>query len=297
MKHEDIKIIVVPTDFSETAEVAIRHAVKLSKLYGSELHLVHVLEAYTANVNIPEFKEVDAVIVNLFEKVEQKLRAYGDKLAHENGIRVVVHAATGSIKGKVINYAKKVGAGLIVTGTHGASGFREFFMGSNSYRIVSEAPCPVISVNSHQAEPEYKKIVLPIDSSPPSRQKVVYAVDLAKRMGATIYLAELVSNLDTVEKARLNQKVKQVEDYLTKHGVEHVTKEMKGSNLALLTLNFASAVDADLIVMMTEQEPNVSGLFMGPFAQQVVNHSNIPVMSIRPEEHPENVHFSGSAGY
>jgi nucleotide-binding universal stress UspA family protein len=250
---------------------------------------VHVLEAYTANVNIPEFKEVDAVIVNLFEKVEQKLRAYGDKLARENGIKVVVHAATGSIKGKVVNYAKKVGAGLIVTGTHGASGFREFFMGSNSYRIVSEAPCPVLSVNSQQAEPEYKKIVLPIDSSPPSRQKVVHAVDLAKRMGATIYIAELVSNLDPTEKARLNQKVKQVQEYLEKHGVQHVTKEIKGSNLALLTMNFAAAVDADLIVMMTEQEPNVSGLFMGPFAQQVVNHSNIPVMSIRPEVNPEHM--------
>jgi nucleotide-binding universal stress UspA family protein len=297
MKHEDIKIIVVPTDFSETADVAINHAVKLAKLYGSEIHLVHVLEAYTANVNIPEFKEVDAVIVNLFEKVEQKLRAFGDKLSRENHIKVVVHAATGSIKGKVVNYAKKAGAGLIVTGTHGASGFREFFMGSNSYRIVSEAPCPVISVNSKHAEPEYKKIVLPIDSSPPSRQKVVYAVDLAKRMGATIYLAELVSNLDPNDKAKLNQKVKQVQEYLTKHGIEHITKEIKGTNLALLTLNFATAVDADLIVMMTEQEPNVSGLFMGPFAQQVVNHSNIPVMSIRPEEHPENVHFSGSGGY
>ncbi|UPT67888.1 MAG: universal stress protein [Sphingobacteriales bacterium JAD_PAG50586_3] len=166
MKNEDIKIIVVPTDFSETAEVALAHAVKLAKLYGSELHLVHVLEAYTANVNIPEFKEVDAVIVNLFEKVEQKLRAFGDNLAHQNGLKVVVHAATGSIKAKVINYAKKVGAGLIVTGTHGASGFREFFMGSNSYRIVSEAPCPVISVNSKNSNPDYSKIVLPIDSSP-----------------------------------------------------------------------------------------------------------------------------------
>lgn len=289
MKHEDIKIIVVPTDFSETAEVALAHAVKLAQLYGSEIHLVHVLEAYTANVNIPEFKEVDAVIVNLFEKVEQKLRAYGDKLARENGIKVVVHAATGSIKGKVVNYAKKVGAGLIVTGTHGASGFREFFMGSNSYRIVSEAPCPVLSANSQQAEPEYKKIVLPIDSSPPSRQKVVHAVDLAKRTGATIYIAELVSNLDPTEKARLNQKVKQVQEYLEKQGVQHVTKEIKGSNLALLTMNFAAAVDADLIVMMTEQEPNVSGLFMGPFAQQVVNHSNIPVMSIRPEVNPEHM--------
>ncbi|UPT67887.1 MAG: universal stress protein [Sphingobacteriales bacterium JAD_PAG50586_3] len=119
---------------------------------------------------------------------------------------------------------------------------------------------------------------------------------MAKRLGATIYLAELVSNLDPAEKAKLNQKVKQVQDYLTKHGLQHITKEMHGTNLALLTLNFATAVDADLIVMMTEQEPNVSGLFMGPFAQQVVNHSNIPVLSIRPEEHPENVHFSGSGG-
>lgn len=296
MTNFDVKIIVVPTDFSDTAELAIGHAVQLASLYNAELHLVHVLESYTSNVNIPEFKEVDAVIVNLFEKIEEKLRRYGAELAHNTGIKVVTHAATGGVKAKITSYAKRVGASLIVTGTHGASGFREFFMGSNSYRIVSEAPCPVISVNSNE-NIDYKKIVLPIDSSPASRQKVVPAVEIAKRYGSTVYIAELCSSDDPQDKAKLNQKVKQVEDYLNKNGIPAIKKELKGINLAQLTLNFAAAIDADLIVMMTEQEPNISGLFMGPYAQQVVNHSRIPVLSIRPDEHPENVHFSGSAGY
>lgn len=297
MRNFDIKIVVVPTDFSETAEVAINHAINFAKPYNAELHLVHVLEAYTANVNIPEFKVVDAAIVGLFETVEEKLRNYGDRIAADSGLKVITHAATGSIKAKVINYARKVGASLIVTGTHGASGAREFFMGSNSYRIVSESPCPVISVNSRNEVSNYEKLVLPIDLSPSSRQKVVHAAEIAKRYGSMIYIAELCSTDDAKEKAKLNQMVKQVTDYFDKQGVQYTIKELRGSNLASLTLNFATAVDADLIVMMTEQEPNVSGLFMGPFAQQIVNHSTIPVLSVRPEEHPENVHFSGSGGY
>jgi len=297
MKNFDLKKIVVPTDFSDTAEAAIRHATHIAKVYGAEIHLVHVLEAYTANVNIPEFREVDAVIVNLFEKVEHKLQTYGNRLAMETGIKVSTHAATGGIKAKVVAYAKSIDANLIVTGTHGASGFKEFFMGSNSYRIVSEAPCPVLSVNQKETSLNYEKIVLPIDNSPASRQKVVQAVDVAKRLGSTIYIAEMCTTEDPDTIAKLNQKVKQVEEYLDKHGVKHITKQLHGGNLAALTMNFAAAIDADLIIMMTEQEPNVTGLFMGPYAQQVVNHSHIPVMSIRPEEHPELVHFSGSGGY
>lgn len=293
MKHFDVKIIVVPTDFSETAEAAIRHAVSIAKTYGAEIHLVHVLEAYTANVNIPEFREVDSAIVNLFEKVEQKLNGYGDRLSKETGIRIVTHAATGGIKAKVVSYAKNVHADLIVTGTHGASGFREFFMGSNSYRIVSEAPCPVISVGGKETNLNYQHIVLPVDNSPASRQKVVQAVDLAKRYNSTIHIAELCSSEDPAHKAHLNQMVKQVQDYLTKFGVKHSTKQLFGSNLASLTMNFAYTIDADLIIMMTEQEPNVSGFFMGPFAQQVVNHSQIPVMSIHPVEHNTAMEVEG----
>lgn len=293
MKHFDIKIIVVPTDFSDTAEAAIKHASNIAKAFNSEIHLVHVLEAYTANVNIPEFREVDAVIVNLFEKVEQKLQAYGDRLSKETGIKIATHAATGGIKAKVVSYAKRVNADLIVTGTHGASGFREFFMGSNSYRIVSEASCPVLSVNGKETDLNYSNIVLPIDSSPTSRQKVVQAVDIAKRFGSTVHIAELCSNDEPEHKAHLNQMVKQVQEYLDKHGIKHITRELFGSNLASLTINFANTIDADLIIMMTEQEPRITGFFLGQYAQQVVNHSHIPVMSIHPDQHNTAVEIEG----
>ncbi len=293
MKSFDVKNIVVPTDFSDTAEAAIRHATNIAKVYGAEIHLVHVLEAYTANVNIPEFREVDAVIVNLFEKVEQKLQGYGERLSMETGIKVSTHAATGGIKAKVVAYAKSINADLIITGTHGASGAKEFFMGSNSYRIVSESPCPVLSVNHKETSLNYNKIVLPIDNSPASRQKVMRAADIAKRLGSTIYIAELCSTEDEDTKAKLNQKVKQVEDYFDKYGIQYISKELHGGNLATLTMNFATTIDADLIIMMTEQEPNITGLFMGPFAQQVVNHSHIPVMSIHPEVHNTSIEIEG----
>jgi nucleotide-binding universal stress UspA family protein len=47
-------------------------------------------------------------------------------------------------------------------------------------------------------------------------------------------------------------------------------------------MKYGKKIGADLIVIMTEQEENLTGFILGPFAQQVVNHSKIPVMSIRP---------------
>mgnify|MGYP001204077176 FL=1 len=90
-------------------------------------------------------------------------------------------------------------------------------------------------------------------------------------------------------------KLKQVEDYITKHGISHTTEIMKGENIANLTLKHAESLNADLIVIMTEQEDELTGLLMGTFAQQVVNHSKIPVMTVKPSLKPDiemNV-FSG----
>ncbi len=59
-------------------------------------------------------------------------------------------------------------------------------------------------------------------------------------------------------------------------------KFLDGDNLAKLTMQAAEERDADLLIIMTEQEPSLTGFFLGTFATQVVNHSKIPVMSVHP---------------
>ena len=77
-------------------------------------------------------------------------------------------------------------------------------------------------------------------------------------------------------------KMKQVEDYLSEREVKFSATTLFCSNIATATMEFAEEKGADLILIMNEQETNTSGFFLGPYAQQIVNHSAIPVLSMRP---------------
>ncbi len=278
----DIEKILIPYDFSETAGLALEHAVFMAKFYKAEITLLHVIEA-------PSFT---AAIASAFtksdfeEKVEgevmDKMKELANDIHHKAGIKVQVKTHNGKIYRSIVNVAEEIDANIIIMGTHGASGLQEFFMGSNAYRVVSESSCPVITVQAHATKIGFKSIALPIDDSSASRQKVPMAAHLASKYGATVHIAGLMTsaNDDFVRKFRI--KVEQVEDYLDKFDVQHTTTFVSGDNLASMTLNFVKDKNSDLMVIMTEQEFNITGLFLGTFAQQVVNHSKVPVLSVRP---------------
>jgi nucleotide-binding universal stress UspA family protein len=123
-----------------------------------------------------------------------------------------------------------------------------------------------------------------MDRTPETRQKVRYAAALAKKYGATIHLGTML--LEDTEEIRFDfaKKLKHVTDYLDREGVAHEENILIGDNLATMTMNYAESKRGDLVIIMTEQEYNMTGFLMGPFAQQVVNHCKVPVLSISPEE-------------
>ena len=86
-------------------------------------------------------------------------------------------------------------------------------------------------------------------------------------------------------RAIVNNYVKMVEKYLDKNEIEHVTKYVTVSkNVTADTLDYANAVQADMIAIMTEQEKNLSSLILGTYAQQMINQSRIPVLTVRPKD-------------
>jgi nucleotide-binding universal stress UspA family protein len=179
----------------------------------------------------------------------------------------------------IITTAKDCGADLIVMGTHGVSGFEEFFLGSNAYRVVTSASVPVLTVQEKADKMGFENIVLPIDSSQHTRDKVSEVVALAQAFGSKVHIAQLMKEDDDV--AIMNLKVKQVAEHLEHKGISHEITILTEGNIATMTLNFAQTVKADLIAIMTDQE-NFTGFFVGEYAQQIVNHSKVPVLSVTP---------------
>lgn len=284
----NITRILVPTDFSATANIAIKHAVDIAHKFNSEITLLHVLEvgAYQGIFSPSaktEFSEI--------EEAQLKLQEDAHQLEKETGINIANKVVTGKIYEQIGEAADKFGADLIVMGTHGVSGWEEFFVGSNAYKVVTQSDCPVLTVQEQATKENCKNIILPVDESAESRQKVKYAVALAEKYESTIHIATLIST-DTEEKRHeFTLIVKQITDYLERKNIDYTETILKGDNLATMTMNFAEAKGGNLIVMMTEQEYNLTGFLMGPFAQQLVNHSKVPVLCISPEELGEGDSF------
>jgi nucleotide-binding universal stress UspA family protein len=126
--------------------------------------------------------------------------------------------------------------------------------------------------------------VLPIDTSFESRQKVPYALSLAQKFGATIHVLGVSVDKDKEAEYQVSAYCRQVLHSFDEAGVSYIHEKRLGGNITNLTVDYAKGVKADLILIMTEQEPQIGSFFLGKFAQQMVNHSTIPVMSIAPRE-------------
>lgn len=287
MKTFKIEKILIPVDLSENSLLALEHGVFMAKLFKADMILCHILESSRFGFGSAH---------SMSEEIDGKLKKLSEEIRLKIGGKVDVVVKSGKIAKKVVEAAKENNADIIIMGTHGVSGFEEFFAGSNAFRVVTESDCPVISVQTHAQKMGFTDILLPIDNSAPSREKVSYAVELAKHYGSRIHLLGILSVEDDDMVFKFNKMFDQIESFLSSNDIKFSSELVYGDNLASLTMKYGEKIKADLIVIMTEQEENLTGLLLGPFAQQVVNRSKIPVMSITPMHHGENTTINMMSG-
>jgi len=277
-----IKQILTPVDFSETSQEALDHAIFMAKIFNAKLFFVHVIEPSSYQFEMSEMVTLNNKIKKLaYDKLDELATA----VHVEHGIyKPEILIESGNISAQIVDAADKIRASIIVMGTHGVSGFAEFFIGSNAYKVVTQALCPVLTVQKHATRKGYQNIVLPVDDSHTSRQKVNHAVAFAKRYGSVVHVVELRPDNEPSTIHKFEVIKKQVNDYLDAYGIPKKNKTIIAGNVAKQAMKYANDNNCDLIMIMTEQDESLTGLIVGPTAQQVVNHSHIPVLSITPEE-------------
>lgn len=271
--------ILVPTDFSEVADHALQHAIHVAKTFSNDIAVLHITD--------------EGVLGGLFNKssyndllkdaIQAKLSLCVQQCA-ESGITATSHIKSGKVYKAVNETAEELGCDSIIMGTHGASGF-ESLIGSNASKVMSGANMPVVIVKEQSdTKASYKNIVMPIDLTIESKQKVSWAIHLAKYYNSTIHLVNDKKS-DEFLVTHINANRLQVSRMLDEKGVKYTSKEIDGGSLAQEVLNYAEAIDADLILIMSQQEKGFSEYILGSHAQQIVNHSGkVPVMCINPKE-------------
>ena len=281
-QNDLINNILIPYDFSETADLSLEHAVFMAKLMKANITLLHIVETVSFT------SAISHALGGFEKKIETATNEKLGQLAHDihlkSGISLTVRTEVGRIYKKICQVAKEIDADVIIMGTHGVSGYEKFSVGTNTSRVVQESPCPVLSVQTHARSLGFTKIIVPIDASSDSRQKVPFAVALGRFYGSHISIIGLINFTGNDLLRKFKIKVEQVEEYVVKHGLSYDTTFLEGNDLAAMTMKVADESDADLLVIMTEQEPSITGYLLGTYATKVVNNSKIPVLSVHPAE-------------
>ena len=270
------KVIIVGMDFSEGSINALNFAVKIANATDSNIMLLWV----------DKKKNAETVYSNAFDpRLEAKNRF--EDLIEEFSPRLksskfLYKIRNGKVHKEIVNQAKYHDAFLIIAGTHGTSGFEEFWIGSSAYKIVTYAPCPVITLRyGEEWDGKIKRIVFPIDSSRETRQKINLTSYLAEVFDATVLVLSLYSTKVETVRDFVDGYADQVEKYLEDREIKYERFTTECDNLTDATIDFAKEHDADMIAIMTDQESSTANLLIGPYAQQMVNHSPVPVISLR----------------
>jgi nucleotide-binding universal stress UspA family protein len=275
--------ILVPIDFSEQSIIAMEQSFTLAREYHAEITLLHVIEEASS---ISKFFSPEQH-VDLKSKIQKELDALAATVEKKSKLVVNTLVAKGSIYEKIAEVAELINATMIVMGTNGDEGKKKRFIGSNALRVVRESSVPVITIKGKHHRKGCKNIVLPLDLSKETREKVTKAIALSKLFGgAAIRVVSVLFTTDEFLVNRITRQLGQVKGFLEKENIECTAEIIKGikgeESLAENILEYATKVEGDLIVIMTQQEVDFTDYFIGSSAQEIINNSKIPVLSIRP---------------
>lgn len=276
----NIKKIMVPVDFSETSNHALEHAGWIASTAHAELLLAHVLppNPYYFETADPQVLPEDLVESRNF--AEEKIRDIMRSCSEKFGVNPRYRILHGKISDELTQLASDESIDIIMMGTHGAKGLEEILIGSNAQNLVAHAPCPVITFQKDERKPGFDNIVLPIERSRHSREKVDIAIRLAVTCHSNIHILGLIDNDSKEEYDKLQIVLDQVEKAVNRAQLTYTRHTAKGNNIANVAMRYADRIDADLIMILAEDESVMGRFDLGPFSRHIVNHSDIPVMSI-----------------
>jgi len=276
MKNRN-RILLVPFDFTEVADVAADHAIGIAKMLDWKVMLLHIFNKDT--------KSLLNVSKPTLEIVQEKLKERTERFAQEYSFEVDCMVREGSIFEDIAKVSEELGAGFVVMGTHGKQGIQHF-IGSYAFKVITSSEVPFIVVQKRKFSNEYKRIVLPLDDSLESRQKIKWAIYIAKSFNATILIKAMYQS-DEIQRYKLNIVLQRLLSILDENDIsyEYEMKEGNGS-FSKQTIQYAKENNADMIVIMTGQDAGSFPAFIFNPADEYIlfNEEHIPVMCVNPRE-------------
>ena len=266
------KLYLVPHDFTEVADKAVLHAMRMAHQTKGKVLALHIV------------KREDQV-----GDMERQLKSRLSKLDNMDIAGWDAAAKAGSIFTDIGRVAERTGARLIVMGTHGAKGMQKVF-GSFAMKVISSTSVPFMIVQEGGELREINKIVFPITTELQSLQILETVSRIAKMFRATIQLVARKES-DATLAHKVKNRMKVVAKELKEAEVEYEGHYVTGSGgLAKLIVDFAEKHEADVLAATHDMEKLLSQLDRHAQAM-ITNRLNRPTLIIRTTAVTNNAYF------
>lgn len=280
--------ILIPVDFEKQSLLAIEQSFSLAQTILAEITLLYVHEPSGIFSSIFSDDQKSEILI----LIDERLAQIAGKASVSSGITVNYRIEKGKIYSKIIEVSKEINAQFIVMGTNSSEqeGEQAKRVGANTSRVVRGAKCPVITVNGNHVHSGCRNILLPLDLTMESRQKVTMGIEIARYYGAGIkVVSAFLTKNEKAEAGRLYQQGEQVTTFIASAGIDCTFEliEMKDDTKTYVPsiLEYAEKqVGIDLIIILTAQEVGLVEYFVGSQSLDFIRLSEIPVMSIRAKD-------------
>ena len=276
-----MKKILVPVDFSAKSEEALKVAANIARKIDAEIHVLHLLDIPSGQIDTTSKDKMPKgpIAMLLFEQTHEKFDEFLDKDYLDN-IPVYEEVMTDAPVEGISEFANKHGIDFIVMGSHGTSGLEDFFVGSNTEKVVRTSKIPVLVVKQPAKDFKIEKVVIA------AKFEGLYINEFKKIMNfIKIFEPEIhLIRINTISNFKSSKELEGIfENFLKK------IPEYKCLNPIICNdytvqegiFNYADKVDADLIALATRGRQGIMHFFSNSIAESVVNSAKRNILTIK----------------
>ena len=274
--------ILVPTDFSDCATWAAQTAIEIAKLSGGEVHFLHYMSIPINWIQMEQDQE------KLYPDITEDVNHANSELmrlismAEKHGVSAHHFLGYNESSANIVRHITEQSIDLVVMGSHGASGLREMFIGSNAQRIVRLSPVPVMIIKKPMKSIHIPDILFVSDFEPEAISAFERLVGFAEMVHAKIHLININTPTyfsDTWEiKSKMEPFLLMAGDLLK--NTEILDAYVFEDGLQKHCMGFEQAI----VAMATHGRRGISRIFYGSVTEKIVNHIPFPVLSFRIKE-------------
>jgi nucleotide-binding universal stress UspA family protein len=313
--------ILLATDGSKDAQLALRMAAELASGTNSEVHVVYVrpktppgYPGYYVGPEIVEHPEREQE--ELDKEAQRLLNAQVEKIRATGGSTAQTHLKVGRADAEIVALSEEIGAGLIVVGSRGQGGMRRALMGSVSDSVLRHAHCPVLVARAEQEKDEEgvgifpTKILLAVDGSKEAALAANTAAEIASISGSELHVVHvgesplhLLDGYDPFSYSYMDaetiQTIVQEAESEARKTLDEQVRHIEGAGATVTRsylrqgrpdkeiVDLAERIGAGLIVMGSRGLGRMKRALMGSVSKSVVCHIHCPVLVVRKEESEE----------